>query len=277
MSLTTGNFPLIIEPAEFAEYLEQNENHPDVRIVDLSSEANYLSGHIPGAIFLPFQSLMLGQPPAPGKLPPLSQLEDVFKYLGLGENTHFVVCDDEGGGWAGRFIWTLDVIGHKKYSYINGGMNAWLAEKLPTETGQASNPYQSEHIPPFEIDRSPIASLEEIMMELKNDCFQVWDARSPQEHTGTKVLAAKGGHIPGAINAEWTSLMDPNRGLKFKENAKQHLAALGIDGTKPIITHCQSHHRSGFTYLLGKHLGFNIRAYDGSWSEWGNHPDTPVE
>ncbi len=277
MTLTLTNFPLVIEPAEFAKALEHERNNPDLRIVDLSNEANFLNAHIPGAIYLPFQSLMLGQPPAPGKLPPKSQLENVFKYLGLTENTHFIVCDDEGGGWAGRFIWTLDVIGHSKYSYINGGMNAWLAEELPIEKGDTENPFKREDIPAFEIDRTPIADVNEIMDGLTEKRFQVWDARSPQEHSGAKILAAKGGHIPGAINAEWTSLMDPQRNLKIKENAKEYLCALGIDGSIPIITHCQSHHRSGFTYLLGKHLGFNIRAYDGSWSEWGNHPDTPVE
>ncbi len=277
MTITADNLPLIIQPSEFSEFMQQTHDNIDLRIVDLSSEENYLSAHIPGAIYLPFRALMLGQAPAPGKLPPLSQLQDVFKYLGLNEDTHFIVCDDEGGGWAGRFIWTLDVIGHKKYSYIDGGMIAWQAENLPTESGNTAHSFQSDDIPDFSIDRAPITDRETIQSGLGQDTFVVWDARSPQEYNGTKILAAKGGHIPGAINAEWTSLMDPARGQKFRSDAKARLAALGITGERPIITHCQSHHRSGFTYLLGKHLGFDIKAYDGSWSEWGNHPDTPVE
>jgi len=91
------------------------------------------------------------------------------------------------------------------------------------------------------------------------------------------MTAAKNGHIPGAINAEWTSLMDRNNSLRIRKDAKEYLASLGLTSDKSIVTHCQSHHRSGFTYLVGKALGFNIRAYHGSWSEWGNHPNTPVE
>ncbi len=269
--------PFIIQPEDFARSLQNSTDNTDIRIVDLSSEENFLNAHIPGAIHLPFKSLMLGQAPAPGKLPNLAQLEEVFQFLGLSENTHFIVCDDEGGGWAGRFIWTLDVIGHKHYSYIDGGMIAWNAANLPTESGKNNQTTQSKTTPSITINRNPIADLDTILAGLGENLFTVWDARSPQEYAGTRVVSAKGGHIPGAINAEWTSLMDSENGKRIKPNARELLASIGIDGTLPIITHCQSHHRSGFTYLLGKHLGFDIKAYDGSWSEWGNHPDTPVE
>ncbi|MFL0810386.1 MAG: sulfurtransferase [Agarilytica sp.] len=277
MSLDRNNLPLIIQPEEFSEFLESSENKNDIRIVDLSSEANFLRGHIPGAIYLPFSSLMLGQPPAPGKIPNKERLQDVFKYLGLNENTHFFVVDDEGGGWAARLIWTLDVIGHKSFSYVDGGMLAWKAAGLATESGTPENPYSTESVPPFEVDQNKIAQLSEIMSGLGKNEFTVWDARSPAEHSGMKALAEKAGHIPGAINAEWTSLMDTRNGYRIRKDAKEYLDSIGIDGSLPIITHCQSHHRSAFTYLVGKSLGFDIRGYDGSWSEWGNHPDTPVE
>jgi len=72
-------------------------------------------------------------------------------------------------------------------------------------------------------------------------------------------------------------MMDPENGLRFRRDADARLKKLGLEKGRTIITHCQSHHRSGFTYILGKTLGFDIKAYHGSWSEWGNHPDTPVE
>ena len=108
--------------------------------------------------------------------------------------------------------------------------------------------------------------------------FSIWDARSIEEYTGEKVMAEKGGHIPGAIHCEWTSLMDRERNMRIRQDALEYLTSVGISPDKPTITHCQSHHRSGFTYLVARLLGFsNIRAYDGSWWEWGNRSDTPVE
>lgn len=243
-------------------------------IVDLSSESSYLEGHIPGAIFLPFQSLMCGIPPAPGKLPSTENLNKIFEFLGLNDDTHFIVYDDEGGGWAGRFIWTLDVIGHKHYSYLNGGLQAWKGDGLPLES---KNNVREKTAVSVKIQPEPIANIPDILKGLQDKSITIWDARSPAEHSGQRVTAAKAGHIPGAINAEWTSLMDHNNGLRIREDAASYLKQLGINGDTTIITHCQSHHRSGFTYLVGKHLGFDIRGYHGSWGEWGNHPDTPVE
>ena len=262
--------PLILEPEQLAPLLEREE----IKVIDLSAPANYFAGHIPGAIGLPFQALLAGTPPAPGKLPSLERLTEVFRAIGLTPDTHIVACDDEGGGWAGRLLWTLEVIGHSKYSYLNGGMLAWKNAGLPLSTDDPT-------VTPSEIELSittdaPMIDAEEIQRRLDNDDLQIWDARSPQEYSGEKVLAMKGGHIPGAINCEWTQLMDHQRDLRIREDAREFLSSLGIDGSKEIATHCQSHHRSAFTWLVGKSLGLPIKGYPGSWSEWGNLPDTPV-
>src|SRR5690606_24304401 len=106
----------------------------------------------------------------------------------------------------------------------------------------------------------------------------IWDARSPAEHRGDKVLAARGGHIPGAINFEWTAGMDPQHGLRLRADLAAQLQALGITPDRDVVTHCQTHHRSGFTYLAATSLGYRrVRAYAGSWAESGNHPDTPID
>ena len=263
--------PLIIEPAELRAQLDD----PRLLIIDLCSEPSYREGHVPGAIYLPFQAMLSGQPPTPGRLPSLDQLTQLFRALGLGPDRHVVVYDDEGGGWAGRMIWTLDVIGHRAYSYLNGGRRAWLADDGEMQT--TINEPTPNHDLALAIDTAPIAEIPDILAGLEQPDFAVWDARGPLEYSGEKVLAQKGGHIPGAINCEWTQLMDPERQLRIRTDAEARLAALGLTRDQRIVTHCQTHHRSGFTYLVGKSLGFDIRGYHGSWSEWGNHPDTPVE
>ena len=265
--------PLLIEPKQLQTLLGDKR----LLILDTSSADNHRKHHIPGAIHIAPASLQCGLKPAAGKLPSVEQLTALFSAVGLTDDLHVIVYDDEGGGWAGRLIWTLDVLGHQRYSYLNGGLPAWVNEGFPTETtinqGKAVD-YQ------VTIDTTPIAEIDDITGQLGSDNFAVWDARSAAEYSGEKVLAQRGGHIPGAINIDWLELMDRERNLRLVDLAQlqQRLDTLGLSKHKQIVTHCHSHHRSGLSYLAMKILGYsNIKGYHGSWGEWGNQPDTPIE
>ncbi|SDS25285.1 thiosulfate/3-mercaptopyruvate sulfurtransferase [Halopseudomonas sabulinigri] len=268
--MTTTALPLLIEP----EALELSLDQQLFRLVDLSKRENYLAGHLPGAVHLA-PSRTAAAAPRPGLLPDTDTLQAMFGELGHHSNLHYVVYDDEGGGWAGRFIWLLDCIGHPHYSYINGGLTAWKQAGHALETMVNQAPASQ---PQLTLNSRHTVTADELLADLNNPERVIWDARSPEEYRGEKVLAAKGGHIPGAVNFEWTAGMDPARGLRLRRDLADQIQALGITPDKQIVTHCQTHHRSGFTYLAAKVLGYpNIQAYAGSWSEWGNHPDTPVE
>jgi thiosulfate/3-mercaptopyruvate sulfurtransferase len=273
--MTSRTLPLLIEADELAALLA-SEQH-SLLILDTSSSDNYHKHHIPGAIHIDPKSLQCGTAPTPGKLPSIEQLSALFSRVGLTADKHVIAYDDEGGGWAGRLIWTLDVLGHRHYSYLNGGLHAWVNEGHPTETtinqGAAVN-YQ------VTLDTKSIAEIDDIVPKLGSDQFAIWDARSKAEYEGSKVLAQRGGHIPGAINIDWLELMDRENNLRLVnlQQLQQRLNALGLSKDKQIVTHCQTHHRSGLTYLAMKILGYpNIKAYHGSWSEWGNRNDTPIE
>ncbi len=271
--MTSSQLPLLIETDQLQAALDAS----NLLILDLCSADNYHKHHIPGAIHIAPSALQCGVKPAAGQLPGPEQLKVLFSAIGLRPEQHVVAYDDEGGGWAGRLIWTLDVLGYSNSSYLNGGLPAWLNAGLPFES--KNNQGQPVDFA-VNINTGPIAEAEDIMALLGSEKLAIWDARSAEEYAGTKVLAQRAGHIPGAINIDWLELMDRERDLRLVDldGLQQRLDALGISKDKTVITHCQSHHRSGLSYLAMKILGYpDIKGYHGSWSEWGNRDDTAIE
>lgn len=270
--MTEHSLPLIVEPEALHSLLPDD----NLILVAVCSAQVYNAGHIPGSHLVEPAELVSGEKPATGKIPSAERLSVLFSRLGLSADKHIIAYDDEGGGWAGRLIWTLDVLGHQQSSYLNGGLIAWARAGLPLDDlppDSATTQFTAQ------IDHSQIAQQADVLGQIGASDSVVWDARAREEYDGVKVTAIRNGHIPGAVNLDWLDLMDRDNDLRLKplSDISQALESLGINKNKSVITHCQTHHRSGLTYLVGKALGLDIKAYDGSWSEWGNADDTPIE
>jgi len=271
--VTEKTLPLLIEPEALASQLERD----DILIVDLSDAPLYHQQHIPGAMRLEYSRLLANRPPVMGLLPAETTLAEALAALGITPDTHVIAYDNETSNRACRFLWTLDVIGQRHFSLLNGGLNAWLRENYPVDdripevTASAlSVHYGDEHR----------ADKAYILAHLDDPDVRILDTRSAAEYAGTDRRAQRAGHIPHAINIEWTQAIDRQNNMKFKP--ADQLQALyrdaGITPDKEIIVHCQTHQRSSHTYMVLKSLGYTrLKGYPGSWSEWGNAPDTPIE
>ena len=271
--MTTSRFPLVIEPDQLQAQLDT----PELLIVDLCKPDTYAKAHVPGAVHLGYGQIVAVRQPVMGLLPDADSLSQLFSHLGLTPETHVVAYDEEGGGAAARLLWTLDAIGHNRASLLNGGLHAWLNEGHPIEDTpmQPSPSKYRAHIEP-----AAIADQAFILDHLNDDSVALLDSRSPEEYRGERKFAARAGRIPGAVNLDWVNVMDKTRHLRLKPEAELRalLEQRGITADKTVITYCQSHHRSALTYFVLKYLGYpRVKGYPGSWSDWGNSEDTPIE
>ena len=263
--------PLLIEP----EQLEPLLGSERLLLVDLCKDSTYGQIHIPGAVHLPYAQIVTGRQPVFGLLPEPEQLQAVFTAYGIGDQTHVVAYDDEGGGNACRLLWTLEVMGHHRHSLLNGGLHAWVNERHPVDRKPVQTTRAVFSPRP---DPAALADAEYILARLNDPELALWDARNANEYRGISRFSQYPGHIPGAVHLDWLDVMDRQRNLRLKsaDELKQTLAGLGITPDKEVVAYCQTHHRSSLAWFVLKYLGFaRAKGYPGSWSDWGNRADTP--
>ncbi len=263
-----------IEPDELKK-LHNNEN---IIIIDLCKAKQYAQAHIPDAHFVNYADIVKIEKPVMGLLPDNEHFSALLSSLGVTKKSLVVAYDDEGGGCAARFVWTLHVFGHETAVVLNGGLHSWANEGHPLNNTTPDKPEAS--IYNLSKTHHHTASRAFIQTHLDDANVVFLDARSKAEYTGEKKFSEKAGRIPGAIHYEWSESMDQNNNLRClpAEKIQQQLDERGISKDKEVVCYCQSHHRSAYSWLVLKSLGYeNVLGYPGSWSDWGNHPDTPVE
>ncbi len=280
--MTMKDLPAIISPEELNALIADplavettGAGHDGLLIIDLCQKPEYQSRCIASAVRVDSAELVHGEKPVTGLLPPKEQLQSLFRRLGLTHESQIVVYDDAKGTWACRLIWTLDVLGFEKTTLLNGGIDAWVEAGLPLKKGY-KEPVPSQIN--LSIDTDQVVDKAYILNALNHNRLTVWDARSADEFNGTKALAKRSGHIPGALHYEWTRLLDDKGKVRDLSTLQSELYSLGLDPSVELITHCQTHRRSSLTYFVAKKLlGYDkIKAYPGSWAEWGNADETPI-
>jgi len=255
--------------------LKSRLQDPKLVLMDMRPPEAYANGHIPGARSFDIFGISLidTRPEALDAF--LWMIEHLIQAKGVNSDSTVVVYDDIAGMRSARLFWFLEFFGHDDVHMLNGGFNAWQAAGLPV-TQEAAVPKGGNFKMKPRSER--IATAEDVRARLNNPSAVIVDTRSDAEYTGQLVRSRRGGAIPGAVHLEWTNNLNEKGFFKSADELTKMYAEKNIGPEKEVIPHCQGAYRSAHTYLALRLLGYpKVRNYLGSWGEWGNRLDLPIE
>ncbi|MDH3204039.1 MAG: sulfurtransferase [Nitrosopumilus sp.] len=245
-------------------------NDPNLIIVDTRSFKEYSESHIPGAVHLDLFAFHWIDTTKQGIKNFNNQSKTLLSFLGVTPETKVVFYDSVSGMLAARGVWIMMYFSYQNIMMLNGGITKWQKEDLPLET--KPNGFKPSEFS-GKINPEIISGFEYIKDNLKN--IKVLDVRSAGEYDGSLIRAAQSGHIPNSINIDWNQNLRADGTFKSDEELSK---IYDFPKDFEIITYCQGAYRAANTFLVLKKLGFkNVKVYLGSWGEWGNRLQLPVE
>ncbi len=269
-------------------WLAAHLGEPDLRIVDATwylphlkrdARAEFAQAHIPGAVFFDIDAIADRNTPLPHMLPAAEPFARAVGALGIGNGDRVVAYGGRNLIASARVWWTFRVFGHTRVGVLDGGLSTWRAEGRPLESGTpqpATRTFTARFHPEL------VRDLAQMRANLERRREQVLDARSAGRFAATESEfrpGIRGGHIPGSLNLPYDRLFRPDDGTLLPQDALRHaFERSGIDPTKPAVMTCGSGVSACVLALGLSVLGRpDVAVYDGSWTEWAGHPDTPVE
>jgi len=256
---------LLISTSELAAAL----NDPKLVLLHVADRASaYEGAHIPGARLLRYGDFAIDGPDNLGsELPPLTQVKQVFEAVGV-SNTSRVVIYSTSTVAAARAFFTLDAMGHSHVALLDGGLRAWRAENRPTENGPGKSASKGTFSPVLNAAR--LASAPQIQQQMASAGISLVDVRPDAEYLGTDggMSMHAPGHIDGAAQLPWDTLVAADGRFLPREQLQAKLAAAHVVAGKPVVAYCMVGMRASVVYFVARHLGYDARLYDGSIMDW---------
>ncbi|MGI8968214.1 MAG: sulfurtransferase, partial [Chloroflexota bacterium] len=234
-----------------SEWVSEHLDDPSVVLVDTRLPNFYTQAHLPGAVNLPTLMLSLAGPVSIDGVPAPGPLAQRLGHLGITADSHIVLYDDGRGADAARLYWILKLYRHRHVSVLDGGITKWRHDGNDWEYSTGTPEPASYEI--AALDREQLATTDEVRTALDDPNTVIVDVRSPAEFLGIDLRAQRAGHIPGAVNVDWTNnLEEDENGITQARGAndlRDLYAAGGVTPERTVIVHCQSGDRSSAAYL----------------------------
>jgi len=276
---------LVLAKSDFlvnTDWLEKNINNSKVSIIEVSVIPGvYEKGHIEGAVNFKWHTDLVDT--VSRDIISKDKLQDLLRKSGINQDSTIVLYGDKNNWFAAWAAWVFDIYGIENVKLLDGGRKKWETEKRPLTP--LATKVKSGNIELNKSNNQLRARLADVVAVAKKESdIALVDIRSAAEYEGkifapegVPELAVRAGHIPGAVNVSWGKAVNEDGTIKSAEELKKIYADAGIDGSKPIITYCRIGERSSHTwFVLKKVLGYDVRNYDGSWTEYGNSVGNPI-
>ena len=264
---------LLLTPAQLRDRLTRGT----VVLLHVGEAADYNAGHIPGARFLPYDAISQRRNGLMLEMPPVAVLDSALESLGVSDDSRIVLYWSKD--WYSpttRVFLTLDYLGlGEKTSILDGGFAAWKSAGGPVTTAMPASTRGRLTIHP----RSDvIVDATAVRSAIGDTRTAIIDARDPRFYTGQATgMHAREGHVPGAKNLPFNTLIDEGGTFKSRETLEKLLDTAGATPDRRVISYCHIGQQATVVYFAARLLGRDARLYDGSWDEWSRMSELPIE